>query len=130
MNHRTYMKRIYRVSLVVGMLLMCTSCGLHSGLFGYNKGFGNAGGHYAGHYDDAGIPIYGHENGRPVYGYTQVGRPVHALNQLYAGCYVPNWGSASSYYPSGVRFSSRPPRLYHNSNIEAGDSVPGYNRYY
>lgn len=103
--------------LVAGMVLLLSSCSLFPSILGYNKGFGNAGGFYAGHYDDNGIPIYGHENGRPVYGYTQAGQPIHAFKQLYAGCFVPNWGSADAHYPQGVRYSSRPPRLNHNSAV-------------
>lgn len=118
------MKNICIAVFLAGLALLLNSCGLYYSIIGYNKGFGDAGGHFAGHYDDAGIPIYGHENGKPVYGYTQVGRPVHALNQLYAGCYVPNWGTATSYYPQGVRFSCNPPRLQGSTN--SGDVFPNH----
>lgn len=116
------MKVICKVAFFAGVALMLNSCGLYYSLTGYNKGFGDAGGYYAGHYDDAGTPIYGHEKGLPVYGYTPAGLPVHALNQLYAGCYVPNWGAVSSLYPQGVRLSSNPPRMLDSSN--SGNPVP------
>lgn len=133
------MNNIYQFALLAGSSLLLASCDTLIGPHGYgnhhhgygHQSYGNHGGSHSGRCDNAGVPIYGYENGRPVYGYTQVGRPVHALNQLYAGCYVPSWGRASSHaYPHGVRFSTNPPRLYDNSNIEAGDAAPGYGRYY
>lgn len=125
------MHSICKAALLAGLGLALNSCGLYRTLTGYNKGFGDAGGFYAGHYDDAGIPIYGHENGKPVYGYTQKGSPVHELNQLYAGCYVPNWppmsqSSPARPYPQGVRPSSNPPRRADDRSVNSGKSANNY----
>lgn len=125
------MKKIYKSALFVGAAVLLASCDTLIGPYGYNNGYHH--GYqpdsivHSSRYDNAGVAIYGYENGRPVYGYTQVGRPVHAVNQLYSGCYVPSWGRSSAQaYPYGVHFSSTPPRLYDNSNIEAGDAAPRY----
>lgn len=131
------MNNISLFAVIAGASLLLSSCDTFVAPHGYENhhhGYGNRGyrsGIHSVRCDHAGVPIYGYENGRPVYGNTQVGRPVHALNQLYAGCYVPSWGRSSTHaYPHGVRFSSNPPRLYDNSNIEAGDAAPRYARYY
>lgn len=117
------------LALAAGMMLLSTSCDTIMGPYGYDNGHHRGYHHNTGssRYDSAGLAIYGYENGRPIYGYTQVGRPVHAVNQLYSGCYVPSWGRSSAHsYPYGVKFSAHPPRLYDNSNIEAGDAAPRY----
>ena len=63
---------------------------------------------HANRYDAYGSAIFGYDGDRPVYGYSQIGRPIYALNQLYADCYVPCWGSLSD-YPAGVRRVPSPP---------------------
>ena len=126
------MKNIFTSVIYAGVSILFVSCDTLIGPYGYDNSHHNHGYHHntgapSGRYDNSGVAIYGYENGRPVYGYTQVGRPVHAVNQLYSGCYVPSWGRSSAHtYPYGVNFSANPPRLYDNSNIEAGDSAPRY----
>lgn len=63
---------------------------------------------HADRYDAYGTAIFGYDGNRPIYGYSQIGRPIYALNQLYADCYVPSWGSLSD-NPAGVRRVSSPP---------------------
>lgn len=124
------MKNSFITAMAAGVLMLLASCETYPGIYSprpQHPGIPGGGQHHD--CDNAGVPVYGYEKGRPIYGYTQVGRPVHALNQLYAGCYVPSWGPRHL-YPRGVRFSACPPRLYDNSNIEAGDAAPGYRRYY
>lgn len=127
------MNNIFKSALFAGAAVLLASCDTLIGPYGYgydnghNHGYHHNTSVHSGRYDNAGVAIYGYENGRPVYGYTQVGRPVHAVNQLYSGCYVPSWGRSSAHaYPYGVHFSTNPPRLYDNSNIEAGDAAPRY----
>ncbi len=63
-------------------------------------------------YDTAGVPIYGYEAGKAVYGYDATNRPVYDYRALTSSCRVPDMrprSGAPVRYPRGIRRGA-PPR--------------------
>ena len=111
------------LAMIVGVVLLSTSCEVYPDEYTrvtnyVGDGYESKSAWTAASYDAAGFPIYGYAYGRPVYGYTQIGRPVYAVNQLYSGCYVPDWRPASwcrnaHHYPQGCNKAPKPPKFDH-----------------
>ena len=85
---------------------------------GYGDGYASVGWSNA-RYDALGYPIYGYDDGRPVYGYSAAGLPIFSFGALTSYCYVPNWGPASWYcghwhYPRHIYRRPLPPRYPHH----------------
>lgn len=115
--------RLIAPGLVLGALLLA-SCDstwhtdyVYAGS-GYNGSYASVGWSNA-RYDALGYPIYGYDDGRPVYGYSAAGLPIFSFSALTSYCYVPNWGPASWYcghwhYPRHVHRRPLPPRYPHH----------------
>ena len=114
--------RYVRSGLLAIASLLVASCEIYPN--GYSSftystnGYSSSVAWTAASYDANGFPIYGYAYGRPVYGYTHTGRPIYVVNQLYAGCYVPDWRPAPwcnhhHHYPSGVHRHASPPHHGH-----------------
>lgn len=112
------------VALFASIAPVLSSCGpeWHADSIDVGGGYGGAyasAGWSNSRYDDAGFPIYGYYDGRPVYGYSSLGSPIFSFSLLTSSCYVPSWGPAPYYcghwhYPRHIYRRPLPPRYPHH----------------
>lgn len=67
-------------------------------------------------YDSAGIPVFGYDGGKAVYGYAEDSTPVYDYSSLTSRSTIPAWGpeNTSVSYRGVGRRSIQPPTGAHN----------------